>query len=159
GNPLFLTQLLYVAAAEELEGPVSRLTSTLLAPDAVREAIGVHLQALSSACRHALSVASVFGPEFRLRSLSSAMQASPADVLSRVDEGCQGRFIAAAPGSRDGFTFLHAVVRDVLYRQWSVADKARWHRAVAEAMAEMYDAGAEKDPLPVARHFVLGAAM
>ena len=89
GNPLFLTQLLHVAGAEELEGPVSQLTSTLLAPEAVRGAIGVHLQRLSVECQQALSVGTIFGLEFKLGTLAQVMGAPLAPLMELLDEACK----------------------------------------------------------------------
>jgi predicted ATPase/DNA-binding winged helix-turn-helix (wHTH) protein len=159
GNPLFLIQLLHVAGAEELSGPVSNLTSMLLAPEAVREAIAAHVQLLSTACQEALSVAAVFGHEFDLASLARTTKKDPSQLIDLLDEAIRARIIATVPKKAKGtFAFLHGVVRDVLYRKLSIAERTRWHRIVGQSLAELWDAGVDVDPLVAARHFGLGAA-
>jgi DNA-binding winged helix-turn-helix (wHTH) protein/predicted ATPase len=157
GNPLFLTQMLHVVAMEEIQGPVSRLTSTLLGPETVREAIAAHLEALSPACRDMLSVAAVVGLRFDLDLLAPTMGAPTVALMERLDEACRARIIAPVASSNRTFEFLHRVVRDVLYRKLGLLDRMRWHRAAGDASAALYDAGTLDDPNAALEHWVRGA--
>jgi DNA-binding winged helix-turn-helix (wHTH) protein len=158
GNPLFLTQMLHVVKMAGLDEPSSRMTSTLLAPETVREAIAEHLGSLSEPCRNALSVAAVFGLEFRLDALTCALARKSGEIIGLLDEACRARVVVPAPGAYGAFRFRHEVVRDVLYRKLSLLERVRWHRAAGLALAELYDAGTVEDPLPVAEHLMQGAS-
>jgi predicted ATPase len=157
GNPLFLTQMLHVVAMEEIHAPVSRLTSTLLGPETVREAIAAHLEPLSAGCRDMLTVAAVLGLTFRLDLLARTMRIDPSSLIDLLDEACKAHIVGPLTSATHAFQFQHGVVRDVLYRRLGLAERTRWHRAAGGAIAELYDAGTLTDPMAAAEHWVRGA--
>jgi len=158
GNPLFLVQLFHVVSSEHIDEPVPRLTSLLLAPETVREAIVAHLASLSSSSRELLSIAAVFGRQFSLALLTLATKMESASLLEKLDEARAANIISLSGPAEDAFRFRYAVMHEVLYRQSSLPERAHWHWAFAEAMASLYDLGSLSEPMPVAEHFVRGAA-
>jgi predicted ATPase len=137
GNALFVTQLLHVIRSERWLGPLEEgATSAMLAVDEVREAVGLHLGELSPECHRVLSAASVLGQELHIAALAPIVGLEPALVLPVLDEALRARIVAksATPAS---YRFVHALVRDVLYKNLDGADRARLHEAAARALSAL----------------------
>ena len=59
---------------------------------------------------------------------------TPAALLSPLDEALRARVIAkTSPGA---YRFVHVLVRDVLYRSLSLADRARHHESAGASALE-----------------------
>ena len=159
GNPLFLTQMFHVLEMEGIDAPVSRLTSTLLAPETVKEAIAGHLEQLSLPCREMLIAASVLGLELRLESLGGDDASRTCFSRRESRRGMPRACDLPVGGSRDAFRFHHQVVRDVLYRRLGLLEKTKLHRAAGDAASRLYDAGSIADPSVAADHWLRGAAV
>jgi predicted ATPase len=137
GNALFVTQLLHVIRAKRWLTPLEEgATSAMLAVDEVREAVGLHLSELSPECRLVLSAASVLGQDFTVATLAPILALEPANLLAVLDEALRARILAKG-ATPSAFRFVHALVRDVLYKKLEGADRVRLHEAAARALGAL----------------------
>ncbi len=135
GNPLFFTQLLHVLELNQGRDAAAVLTSALLAPETVRAAISAHLEPLSAPCRDTLRAAAVLGDSFRLEVLAKTLNLAGPALLERLEEASRAGVIKnAAPP--DDFRFRQSVLRDVLYRELALTERARLQRALAALGSE-----------------------
>lgn len=155
GNPLLLTQLLHAARADE---PRAATTSALLDEGALREAISGHLEGVSEGCTHALVLASVFGRAFDVAPLAMIAGSTIPAMLETLDEAIRARVVTKARGAAHGYRFTHALVRDVLYKRLTSADRITRHRAVAEALLAFAPDPTGDELDAIAKHFVAAAA-
>ncbi|HVU03859.1 MAG TPA: AAA family ATPase [Polyangiaceae bacterium] len=136
GSPLLATQLLFLVCSEDwLSAPGDVATSAMLSTNTVREAIGLHLEELSTGCRRALAAASIFGRVFTLTDLTQTLEADRASTLSLLDEALRARVVEKRTTSPGGFRFVHSLVRDILYKELSLTDRARLHERAGRALA------------------------
>jgi predicted ATPase/DNA-binding winged helix-turn-helix (wHTH) protein len=146
GNPLFFQQIARVLRAE-VSAPGEAPTSALLAAEPVRAAIALHVASLPEETRDVLAVASVFGDDFPLRALALTLGVAPAMAADRLDAAVRGNVVrkSGPTGTDERLRFVHALVRDVLYKGLGASERARLHGAVAEALARLDDdAGAAR---------------
>ena len=151
GNPLFVGEVVRLLAAEDrldaddIEG--------LAVPDGVREVIGRRLRFLSPECNSVLTLASVLGREFDLNDLARVSAIDRDGLLGLLDEAIDARVVSEIPGTIGRFRFAHALIRDVVYEALTSARRVRLHRAVGEALENLYSS----DPAPrlaeLAHHF------
>ncbi len=111
GNPFFVKELAR-AGSEDL-------------PDGVRDVVRHRLAALPEPVRAVLGKAAVIGAEVDLGLLG--------DVLEELETAVQAGFLTET-GPRT-FRFAHALVRDAMYDDLSLARRAQLHREVGEALA------------------------
>ena len=81
----------------------------------------------------------------------------PLVIAEHLDEGCKARVLAAAGGTARVFRFVHPILRDVLYRRWSLHEVAEKHRAAGDAIAALCDADVIDEPLAAAEHWLRGS--
>jgi predicted ATPase len=126
GNPLLVVQMLHA-----IEGRRSGSTSALLALGEMREAIALQLADLSSPTLAVLAGASVLGRELTLARLATTTGRSTVDLLAAVEESLAARVLTRT--DTGGLRFMHALVRDVLYRRPTTAERVSLHRAAGIA--------------------------
>ncbi|WP_086819077.1 AAA family ATPase [Allokutzneria sp. NRRL B-24872] len=141
GNPLFA-------------GEVARLLgaggSGLDIPAAVEHVIDRRLALLGEEEVALLSTAAVLGAEFDPAELADL---ALVDVRGRLAESLRRRVLVAVEGDR--LRFVHALLRDALYRRLAVADREALHRRAGKAiLARATDRGAVASR--VAHHLSLG---
>ncbi|TIC88892.1 hypothetical protein E8D34_04375 [Nocardioides sp. GY 10113] len=124
GNPLFLHAVDPVSGEAQIEGAVRRRLNTL--PPEVQDT---------------LRMMSVLGLEFELSVAAAAHGRDELDLLDELEAACAARLLEDIGVER--FRFTHALVRSSLRDQLSSARRARMHRRMAEALAEVFGA----DPL------------
>jgi tetratricopeptide (TPR) repeat protein len=112
-------------------------------PEGVRQVIGRRVSRLSEDCRRVLAIASVVGRDFTFGILQAVADLSEDRLLDVIDEGQSARVIQNAPGSADGYTFTHALIRETLYGDLTAARRVRLHRKVAEALEQTMKPGRE----------------
>jgi hypothetical protein len=78
--------------------------------------------------------ASVLGAEWSLARLESTLGTPGADLLEPLDEALRARVLVRAPAGE--YRFAHVLVRDVLYRKLSLAERGRLHEAAGVAALE-----------------------
>jgi DNA-binding SARP family transcriptional activator len=157
GNPLFVTELVRLLAAEQRLEEAARAPWRASIPRGMREVIAHRLRRLSPDCRHLLTEASVLGREFRLDVLEAVSERSGDELLDLLDEALAARVIGDLPTGRGGLRFSHALIRDSLYGELGRKERLRLHQRAAEALELVY--GHEREPhLAELAHHYLEAA-
>jgi predicted ATPase len=141
GNPLFVTELLRVFLAEHdlvaiRDGDAAVATSI---PRTVKAVIGRRLAPLSTACNAVLATACVLGRDFRLDVLEQVASTQSAETLQALDEAVAARVLVRLRERVERYRFSHAVVRETLYENLSMAQRLRLHRRVADALEQLPD--------------------
>jgi predicted ATPase len=159
GNPLFLEQLLgSVRAAGQADGALAgELLEAAAHVQGLRGAIERHLERLDEPCRALLRSAAVLGRDFCMGVLAELTQASSEQVLAHISEAAAAGIVHAQPGRVGQYRFTHALIRDALYAQLPLAERARTHGR-AGAVLEARGAAADEELLgALAEHFAQAA--
>jgi predicted ATPase len=132
GNPLLCEQLLRAAAMQDLAGG-GRWSTALadLVPEGVIEATRERAARLAPALRPALDWATVLPVPFT--SFELEMIAGQ-DAGNAPEALAQAGFLA--PDGHGGWSFVHSIVRDAIYRGLPERDRVRRHKRVADAFAD-----------------------
>jgi DNA-binding winged helix-turn-helix (wHTH) protein/tetratricopeptide (TPR) repeat protein len=148
GNPLFLEQILRESPLCVLDAPGRGL----------RAAIERHVQVLSEECRGTLRAASVLGREFSLEVLRDVSSGNAERLLAGLQAAVASGVLQHRPGGLDSYRFAHVLIREALYLELSIAERARLHWQAGLAL-EARGAGANDAMVSeLAEHFVAGAA-
>lgn len=152
GNPLYLQQLLRTEWAERaLTERAHELASSMDLQQGLIESICRHVDSLSEAARELLTVAAVLGREFELARLLVVADLPQRAVFDRLDEAAQARVLVK--GKDGAWRFSHALVRDVLYKKLSSAERVSRHRTIGARLLAHYGADADGHAAELARHF------
>jgi DNA-binding CsgD family transcriptional regulator len=144
GNPFFLHEL-----GRHLQRPgQDRLPAT------VRQAVGLHLAALSEPTREMLQLAAVFTAGFGFVELSALTGYGEAQLLDCLDEALAAELLE--PAGEERYDFAHALVRHTLYDRFSPSRRARIHRRLAEALERTHGSGLAAE---VARQYHASATL
>jgi DNA-binding CsgD family transcriptional regulator len=108
-------------------------------PTTVRQAVGLHLAALSAPTREMLQLAAVFTAGFGFFELSALTGYDEAKLLDCLDEALAAELLE--PAGEERYDFAHALVRHTLYDRFSPSRRARIHRRLAEALERTDGAG------------------
>ena len=153
GNPFFANQVLRHLAERGVlvqdggRWTVSGSLDDVDLPEGVLDVVGRRLSRLSPAANQALAVAALGGLEFGVRVLCEVPDAGTPDaVVDGLDEAVRARLLVETGPGR--FAFTHAIVRDALTRELTVAKRARLHRALGEAILAVYARRARRCPSP-----------
>ena len=154
GNPCFVREVLALLAAEgRLDDPPDELPL----PDSVRETIRRRLEPLGDGRVATLELAAIVGRTFTLAALERASPLARDCVVDALDEAVSAGLVAAVPGTLGQYRFEHGLVRDTLFFEMDDEQRRRGHRAVGEALEEVYR-GAIEAHLPELAHHFLSAA-
>ncbi len=153
GNAFFTVELLRTLEEElvlhqEGERWVLEDTGSVGVPSLVRQVIEGRLERLGEETKRQLAVAAVIGQEvpFDLwRSVGGAGDDQLAETIGRVLEA---RLMEEDPGG-EKLRFVHALVRETLYREQLPPFRRSWHRRIGEAL----EMTSRPDPEQVAHHF------
>ena len=152
GNPLFVDGVIRVLVAERKLGTAEHLDlSGFKLPEGVRGAIRKRLALLSAEARSALAVAAVIGQEFGVVLLERVNKERVGTLAELMREAVEIGIVAAP--SREIWRFTHPLIREALYKDSTDADRARLHRAIAEALEEMHAANLTPHLAALANHF------
>ncbi|WP_204012213.1 ATP-binding protein [Virgisporangium aurantiacum] len=143
GNPLFVREIV-----RTIGGSGDGL------PDSLRPLVGARLAGVGAECRALLGACSVIGEEFDVTLLAAATGHEPDEVGGRLAEAVAGGIVADNADAPNRMRFTHALVRQAVYDDLPRADRIRWHRLVADALAGSPVPGHVAD---VARHRVRAA--
>ncbi len=159
GNPFFLGEILrhLVESGTVYQEPSGRWRSQyrpdeLTLPDGVRGVVNERLNRLSQAANRALAVAAVAGATFSLDLLERIPEATAGgDVLDALDEAVEAQVVVEVPGPPGRYTFVHALLRQVLRQGLTAGRRARLHQRIGEA----YEAlpGTESHLAALAHHY------
>jgi tetratricopeptide (TPR) repeat protein len=128
GNPLFVIELSRLLAGAP---PDEALAPALAGSKAVIER---RLEALAPSCRSALVAASVIGAEFELELLVGLTGAKPQELADTLQEAVAARLIVGVGLVPGRYSFVHALVRDVLYESLLPRVRSGLHRKVGERL-------------------------
>lgn len=151
GNPLYTREVARtLASAGGLAAAAAR--GRLEIPDTVRIAIGQRLRALSPECQDLLTLAALFGREFRVDALARASGAAGGRVLALLDESERARLTEPSPSGATQRRFVHALFAETLADDLGAARRAATHRRLAEALEA--DSRAEDHAAEIAHHWL-----
>jgi hypothetical protein len=149
GNPLFLLELARVALAQ-YESSGTMQASDLALPAAITDVISARLQALDAATRGVLEAAAVIGSTFSVPLLERVIGSDADSVQARL-QAAEGANLVSVRADTVTREFVHASVREVVYRAMSSVERARLHGAVGTALEAQGRAKAELGE--VAHHY------
>ena len=166
GNPFFVRETLHhledtgaIALAEGRSSP-DRPLHELGIPAGVTDVVGHRLSSLSGPTRDALRTAAIVGPAFDLDIVAGVLSHDDDDkVLVAVEEALGAGLVQDDPGHIDRYTFVHALVRDVLLAELSVSRRARLAWRTGEVLEVLRPAELDERAGELARHFVDGVAV
>ncbi|PWU06031.1 MAG: hypothetical protein C5B51_13135 [Terriglobia bacterium] len=162
GNPLYV-----VCLVDELE----RSGQMRNDPEAIRRMVPETLQQmferqatqLESRVREMLDVAAAAGESFSVAAVAGALGRDAAEVESHCEELVRrnvilkhGELFRYPDGNESaGYSFLHALCRDALYRKVPSGRRSRLHGALALAEEKLYESDAKRIAAELAGHFEL----
>ncbi len=146
GNPLFLAQVVEQGGLEP--------TRT---PRALEDVVASALSVLSPDAVEMLRVASIVGTEFRLVAVARALGRAPESLLDAIGDAVEYRIVRRVPERVDSFRFAHGLLRDALYEGMGLADRARGHAAVGDALRTVAR-GSSEDVQSLAHHYLRAVA-
>jgi DNA-binding CsgD family transcriptional regulator/tetratricopeptide (TPR) repeat protein len=149
GNPFFVTEIAH------LQPPDHNLI-----PDNVRTVLQRRLSRLSGATIQLLTVGSVIGREFDIRTVAAIVQLTDAEWLAALDEALERLIVQPMPAAGENwYRFRHALVRDAVYDSVSPSRRAYWHAAVLELMEQRLGALVEEHAADLAHHAARAEAL
>ena len=123
-------------------------------PARVREAVRARVDALGEHAAGVLEVGAVAG-RFSISGLAAAGGHDRAHVAAALEPAlAAGLLVNEEPGR---YAFAHAIVRDAVYDDLAPARRAQLHEAVARALKDRRDAGADVEAAELAHHALAAA--
>ena len=158
GNPLFVTEVIRVLAADGLLGGQEGIDAVQRAiPESLRDVIHRRLGRLGPTCLDLLELASILGREFDLETLAGLAGRPIVQALETLAEARAARIVVDVPGSTGRLRFSHALVRDALYEEIPVARRFELHRRAGETLAALHAADPDPHVAELAHHFLQAA--
>jgi tetratricopeptide (TPR) repeat protein len=158
GNPFFVNEVVRLLASEgRLEPSEESASIGIRIPEGVREVIGRRLDHLSKDCNRILSIASVVGREFSIDILEPLCDFSCDRLLEVLEEAATTHVINEVPRLIGNYTFSHALIRETLYDELSIARRVRLHRRIGEISESLYGNNLEPHLAELAYHFFQAA--
>ena len=152
GNAFFIEETVRALGDSRVTVVGVEALDDLGVPEGVEEVIVRRVRQLSAAAADVLTAASVIGASFRLCIVEQLVECDAERVMAAIEESLAAGLIAEVPDAVDVFTFSHALVRDVLYEQFTGARRVRLHHRVAIALERLSER-APVNPAELAYHF------
>jgi tetratricopeptide (TPR) repeat protein len=154
GNPFFAREILALLLAEgRLDDPPEELPL----PDGVRETIRRRLEPLAPDALETLGLAAVIGRTFSLPALERASPLDRDGVLAALDAAGDLGLVVAVPSTLGQYRFGHGLIRETLLVGMPAAVRIGAHRAVGEALEQVYRGAIESHLAELAHHFLAAA--
>lgn len=162
GNPFFALEIVRLLQQQgrlervESDGdPVWTLKEGMEidVPSAVRDTVAQRLKGLDPDVVEMLQLAAVIGRFVRYATLLDVWEDGERPLLRALDTAISAQILEETGSS---YAFRHPVLRDVVYRQLSVAHRAWLHARVAQSLEEMYGTRADEHASELAHHVVAG---
>ncbi|MGH4007996.1 MAG: ATP-binding protein [Pseudonocardiaceae bacterium] len=152
GNPFFLRELVRLLGADGSRDSL-RLDVADTVPAGVRAVVARRLMRLSPSTQEVLAAASVVGADFDMSVLIPVTGRSTGELLTALDEAAAAALVIRQ-GDGVTFSFIHALVREVLYQGLGLAARTAAHRKIADVVEERH--GDARLP-ELAHHLLQGA--
>ncbi|MCR9094566.1 MAG: AAA family ATPase [bacterium] len=134
GNPLFMVEVIRTLVSEGRMGsPEEAVPDAIPLPGSIRTVIERRVDAVGELAARVLRQASLLGRELDV-DLLEATGLSPDETRSGLDAGLDAGLLEQVDGSARRVRFTHDVVREVLERTLSEADRLHFHRRAADAL-------------------------
>lgn len=167
GMPLFVASVMSDVAGRGAQGDDDAAAAARLAQMAVPENLAAiidhYIARLGADQRIVLEAAAVCGVEFRLGTVSAALERDAAWVGQTCDAlVSERRWLVARLADEGGaeseltYSFRHALFRQVLYERTAPSARAKLHRNVGAALEREREAGAPTPSAELAMHFERG---
>ncbi|HWJ53365.1 MAG TPA: AAA family ATPase, partial [Propionibacteriaceae bacterium] len=153
GNPLFARELVRLLETQDQARAAEHDAPGML-PAGVRSAVAGWLRALPADVHEVLLAAAVIGVDVELAVLGPVTGLSR-QQLRRAVQAAKAARLVVDQGTDGGFSFAHALVREVLYSDADPAQRTQLHRRVAEVIEDRYG---DARVLEVAHHTLSGLA-
>ncbi len=147
GNPLFLEEL---ARLLQSEGAAQLAAAPL--PEGVREVIRQRLSRVPAPARKLLELAAISGDETEPALLADAAGTAALEVLEACAAAARAGVLVAREGQR--FRFAHALIREVLERDLTTAERESLHGKVAAALERRSSRSALPPHAELAHHLL-----
>lgn len=159
GHPLFLAELALDSNQSGAADAKPARHGMRAVPKGVRDVIGVRLNRLSPSCLRVLQHAAVFGREFRLDLLARVLgDLTEEDCLAALEEARTASLVEGL-AEPEAYQFAHALVRDTLYDELPLAQRARWHQNIGQVIESAYQDDLTRCLSALAHHYhAAGAA-
>jgi DNA-binding SARP family transcriptional activator len=153
GNAFFTIELLRTLEEElvlhrEGEGWALEDPGGIRVPSLLRQVIEGRLERLGEETRRLLAVAAVIGQEVPFGLWQSVSDTSDDRLAETIGRALEAHLVEEAPGG-EKLRFVHALVRETLYRDLVLPFRRGWHRQVGEALEETARPNSDE----VAHHF------
>ena len=153
GLPLFvssvMTEVIMRAAQAGDDAAAGSRLAKIAVPENLAAIIDHYIAKLTSDQRLVLSAAAVCGIEFRVNTISGALERDPASVGQTCDELAREQLWLVAPraeGSSNAlelpYSFRHALFRQVLYERTNPSARSQLHRKVGTTLESERATGA-----------------
>ncbi len=167
GLPLFvssvMTEVIVRAAQAGDDAAAGSRLAKIAVPENLAAIIDHYIAKLTSDQRLVLSAAAVCGIEFRVNTISGALERDPASVGQTCDDLAREQLWLVAPraeGSTNAlalpYSFRHALFRQVLYERTNPLARSQLHRKVGTTLESERATGAPVTVAELAMHFELG---
>ena len=167
GLPLFvasvMTEVLTRATQAGADAAAGSQLAKIAVPLNLAAIIDHYIAKLTSDQRLVLSAAAVCGVEFRISTISGALERDAAWVGQTCDELAREQlWLVAPPAGGDGnapelpYSFRHALFRQVLYERTNPSIRSQLHRKVGTTLEREHAPGAPVAAAELAMHFELG---
>ncbi len=154
GNPLFMAEIVRLLDAEEkLDHPEDLRSWSVTIPQGVRETIRRRLAQLSDGTNGLLTLAAVCGREFNRNMLEAVTESSGVELLERLQEAVDARILIEAPDPHVDYLFSHGLIREMIYDELSISDRALLHQQVAVATESLHQEDLRPFLAELAHHF------
>ena len=145
GNPFFVQEIVrHLDEAGILRVDDARWSSRISledvgVPEGVKAVVARRLAGLGNPCSRLLDLGAVIGRSFELEMLERLSGKSAEWIAEVLEEAVAARVLTEDPGVAGGrYAFSHALVRETLYERLTRTRRVRLHRAIAEAMEDLY---------------------
>lgn len=137
GNPFFIDELVRLLVAE---GHLATLPDaiSLSLPQAVRDVVHRRLAPLSEPTRQLLQLAAALGRDIVLAQVQAVTGLPLEDLYRQLEEAVEHGSVVAPPQPSLPYTFAHPLVREVLYGEIALSDRAELHHRIALALGRLY---------------------
>jgi tetratricopeptide (TPR) repeat protein len=158
GNPFFLGELVRVLKVSVLTGHPAASGPREL-PHEVREAVRRHLEPLPHEHRRLLAIAAALGREFDLRPWRLACELEPERLLERLAVVVEAGIVRPVSDTPGRYRFAHALIRETLYADLPVSERAGLHRRIARALEAAHADSQDAPVAAIAHHYYQAAPL